>query len=127
MEAYDGILQNLAMVDQAGGRAIVHSDSREGLRRLNQETAKGMYAGRRMGIDISEAQAIRWVTEHPAWALGIDDKVGTLTKGKHADLVIWNGNPFSVYTKAEQVFSEGTLTFDARRPQPRWSDFEATP
>ncbi len=127
MEAYDGIPQNLALISNAGARAIVHSDSREGIRRLNQEAAKGMFAGRRMGIDIEEAEAIRWITENPAWALGIDERVGTLTKGKHADVVIWSGNPFSVYTKAERVFINGKKAYDASHPGPSWSDFEATP
>jgi imidazolonepropionase-like amidohydrolase len=127
MEAYDGIPQNLALLSMAGVRAIVHSDSREGIRRLNQEAAKGMFAGRRMGLEISEGEAMRWITGNPAWALGIDDRVGTLTKGKHADLVIWSGDPFSVYSKAEQVFVEGEKIYDASRPGPAWSDFEAAP
>jgi hypothetical protein len=42
-----------------------------------------------------------------------------------ADVVIWNGNPFSVYAKADLVFVDGALLFDRHDParQPV-SDFE---
>ena len=52
MEAYDGIPENIAFVDAApGGCAIVHSDSEEGIQRLNQEAAKAMAYGARAGLD----------------------------------------------------------------------------
>jgi hypothetical protein len=45
--------------------------------------------------------------------------------GKNADLVLWNGDPFSVYSTASQVFVDGAKVFDRKDPrfQPR-SDFE---
>ena len=125
LEAYDGVRENAALLTQAGGRAIIHSDSAEGIQRLNQEAAKAMYAGRKAGIDISDEQALAWITRNPAWALGIDDQTGTLEPGKDADLVVWSGSPFSVYTRAEQVYVDGALVFDRSgelgRPQ---SDFD---
>ncbi len=114
-EAYDMTIANIAIVDQARGGtgcAIVHSDSESGIQRLNQEAAKALAAGRRAGFEISEARAMTWLTKNPAKSLGILDKTGTLDFGKDADLVIWDGNPFSVYTKAEQVYIDGALTFD---------------
>jgi len=114
------------MVDRPPGScAIVHSDSDEGIQRLNQEAAKAMTRGRKAGMDITPARAIRWLTANPAKALGILDQTGTLQSGKMADVVIWNGNPFSVYAKADQVFIDGALVFDrsdlTRQPV---SDFE---
>jgi len=47
LEAFDGIRQNVALVDKAGACAIVHSDSAIGIQRLNQEAAKAMGAARR--------------------------------------------------------------------------------
>ena len=57
-------------------------------------------------------------------SLGLDDRIGSLEAGKGADIVIWNGNPFSAYALAEQVFIDGALTFDRAHPSatPR-SDF----
>ncbi len=126
MEAYDGIQENLALVDRPeGGCAIVHSDSSEGIQRLNQEAAKAMTRGQRAGLEIPPERAIAWITANAAKSLGILDRTGTLEAGKMADVVLWNGNPFSVYAKADQVFIDGALAFDRNDPakQPV-SDFE---
>jgi imidazolonepropionase-like amidohydrolase len=66
-----------------------------------------------------------WMTLNPAKVLGIDDKTGSLETGKMGDLVLWTGNPFSVYSKAEKVFVDGALVYDRDDPklQPR-SDFQ---
>ena len=123
MEALDSVRGNLALVHAAGARAIVHSDDPIGAQRLNQDAAKGLAAGRALGIDIPETEAITWITLNPAWALGIDGQVGTLEVGKQADVVLWSGNPFSVYTKADQVWIDGALRYDRRTPGWR-TDFE---
>ncbi|MDZ4348412.1 MAG: amidohydrolase [Xanthomonadaceae bacterium] len=117
MEAYDGILENIALVDRPeGGCAIVHSDSSEGIQRLNQEAAKVIAAAGQAGLQIPPERAIRWLTENAARSLGVLDDIGTLTLGKMADVVLWNGNPFSVYAKPEKVFIDGTLLFDSADP-----------
>ncbi len=124
MEAFDGIPENIAMVDRAeGGCAIVHSDSEEGIQRLNQEAAKSMARGNAVGMNIDQARAIRWITANAAQALGIEERTGSLEPGKMADVVIWNRDPFSVYALAEQVFIDGVLMFDRAHPQPPRSDF----
>lgn len=123
MEAYDGIPENLALSQEAGGRPVVHSDSDEGIQRLNQEAAKALASGRRAGIKVSEEDAIRWITQNAAWAIGIDQRTGTLEPGKDADVVLWNKSPFSVYAVAEKVWIDGGLVFE--RGGSHWSDFEA--
>ena len=114
LEAYDGIRQNIPLVHQAGACAIVHSDDASGMQRLNQEAAKALRAGREAGITIDRADAIRWITLNPARALGIDKTTGSLEAGKSADVVVWSGDPFSVYSRAEQVFVDGALLYDRR-------------
>ncbi len=64
-------------------------------------------------MNISKGRAIQWITLNPAKALGISERVGSLEVGKMADLVIWDGDPFSVFSKAEKVFIDGHLKFDA--------------
>lgn len=118
MEAYDGIQENIALVDRADQScAIVHSDSAEGIQRLNQEAAKAMARGNRAGMDISAAEAIRWITLNAAQAMGIAGETGSLEPGKAADVVIWNQNPFSVYALADQVYIDGALMHDRNDPQ----------
>jgi imidazolonepropionase-like amidohydrolase len=125
MEAYDSVPENIPLVYKAGTCTIVHSDDANQIQRLNQEAAKGLAAGRRMGIEISDEQAWTWLSYNPAKALGIEAKTGSLKPGKMADVVLWNGNPFSVYTRPEKVWVDGALLYDAMDPKRRpVSDFE---
>jgi imidazolonepropionase-like amidohydrolase len=121
LEAYDAINQNIPLVHTAGACAIVHSDDASGIQRLNQEAAKAMRAAAEAGITIDRAEAIRWITINPAKALGIEQVTGSLEPGKQADVVIWSGDPFSIYTRAERVFVDGALLYDRDDPsrQPR--------
>ncbi len=121
LEAWDAINENIAIVDAArsdkgAGCAIVHSDDPNGIQRLNQEAAKALAAGRRAGLAISDEHAIAWLTANPAKALGIQEKTGTIETGKAADVVLWSGSPFSVYTRADLVWIDGALRLDRAHP-----------
>ena len=70
-----------------------------------------MGAAARVGIDIPPERAIRWISANAAKALGIDDVTGTLEAGKMADVTVWDGNPFSVYTLAQRVYIDGALVY----------------
>jgi len=124
IEAYDGIEENIPLVHESGGCAIVHSDDAQGIQRLNQEAAKAMGAGIEAGIRLTYEDAIRWLTINPARALGIADVTGSLEPGKMADVVVWSADPFSVYARAEKVYIDGALIYDRNDPrfQPK-SDF----
>jgi imidazolonepropionase-like amidohydrolase len=126
MEAYDAIPENIALVQNAGACAMVHSDDPNGIQRLNQAAAKAMAAGQRAGIPgLTEAVAWEWLSRNPAKALGILDKTGTLTAGKGADVVLWNGDPFSTYSRPERVWIDGAEMYDSNNPKKRpVSDFE---
>lgn len=124
MESIDGIEENAALVHAAGGCAVIHSDDPILSQRLNQEAAAALTAGRRIGLNISEAEAIKWITANPAKMMGILDKTGTLETGKMADVVLWDADPFSIYAKTEKVFIDGALMYDRKDKnfQPK-SDF----
>ena len=125
LEAADAVRGNMALLNRAGVRTIMHSDDASGEQRLNQEAAKAMAEGNRIGIPVSEDEAVRWMTINPAWALGLDDRIGSLQVGKNADVVLWSGNPFSVYSKAEKVWVDGAMLFDRLDPTSQWrTDFE---
>lgn len=125
MESYDGIPENAGILHKTGACVVIHSDDENGIQRLNQEAAKAQGDARRAGIDIPDAEVIRWLTLNPATAMGIDKQTGSLAAGKMADVVLWNGNPLSVYSRPDKVWVDGALLFDAadrkRRPV---SDFE---
>jgi imidazolonepropionase-like amidohydrolase len=119
MEAYDSIRENLPITHANGACAMIHSDSDLGIQRLNHEVAKALSDGRRMGLDISDADAVSWFTSNPARALGIFEETGSIEEGKRADLVLWSGHPFSSYALADNVYIDGALMFDRADPERR--------
>lgn len=125
MESYDGIPENAALLWKAGACVVIHSDDENGIQRLNQEAAKAQAAGKRLGLDIPDAEVIGWFTLNAAKAMGIDAMTGSLESGKMADIVLWNGNPLSVYSRPDKVWVDGALLYDADDPKRRpVSDFE---
>ena len=121
MEALDAIRENAAFVDAAGGCAMMHSDSPFLGQWLNVEAGKAAAAGRRAGLNLPPEHVITWVTSNPSRALGLSDRIGSLVPGKDADAVIWSGNPFSVFSRADLVFIDGARVFDRAdsRARPR--------
>ena len=97
---------------RAGVNVAFNSDDAEMSRRLNQEAAKAVKYG-----DISEEDAWKFVTLNPAKMLHLDDRIGSIKKGKHADLVLWSGHPMSIYTKAEKTLVDGIVYYDSARAQ----------
>jgi imidazolonepropionase-like amidohydrolase len=125
MEAYDGIKENLPLVDKAGACALIHSDDPNGIQRLNQEVAKALGDARRAGMPVTDEHAWTWLSYNPAKALGIADKTGSLRAGKMADVVLWNMNPFDTYARPERVWIDGALLYYSGNPRLRpVSDFE---
>lgn len=61
--------------------------------------------------------ALRALTLVPARQLGLDDRVGSLEPGKDADLVILDGDPFSVRTRVVETWVEGEQVYDASDPE----------
>jgi imidazolonepropionase-like amidohydrolase len=51
--------------------------------------------------------ALRAVTIHPARIIGCADRIGSLSVGKDADLVIWSGDPLDVMSRAERAYVDG--------------------
>ena len=118
LEAFDGIKENIGLVHQAGACAVIHSDDAQIMQFLNLDAAKALHAANQAGIPITKAEAVTWFTLNAARAIGIDDVTGSLEVGKNADVVIWSGDPFSIYTKTEKVFVDGALLFDRSQRDP---------
>ena len=118
MESYDAINENIPLVHNAGACAIVHSDDANGIQRLNQEAAKALADGRRAGhqhqrrgrLDLAQRSIRPRRSASPT-------RPAACKPGKMADVVLWNGNPFSVYTRPERVWIDGALMYDTNDPQ----------
>ncbi|MBX3594605.1 amidohydrolase family protein [Sphingomonas sp.] len=125
MEAQDAIRAEAPLLEREGVCVMMHSDSPADGQRLNIAAAKAAAAGRRIGIVTPPETMIKWTTSNPAKLLGLDTQIGTLAPGYRADLVLWSGDPFSVYSRADLVLIDGAIAWD--RAQPRTapvSDFE---
>ncbi len=106
-EVIDAIPYNGALMHNAGVIVSFNSDDAELARRLNLEAAKAVKYGR-----VPPAEALKFVTLNPAKQLRIDEWVGSLEPGKHADLAVWSGSPLSVYSRCEQTWIDGRKYFD---------------
>ncbi|MBN8843134.1 MAG: amidohydrolase family protein [Sphingomonadales bacterium] len=125
LEAQDAVRAEAPMLEQAGVCVMMHSDSPADGQRLNIAAAKAAAAGRRIGIDIPPERMIKWTTSNPAKLLGMDKRVGTLAPGYQADVVLWSGNPFSIYSRADLVLIDGAIAWDRSAPRNGpVSDFE---
>jgi imidazolonepropionase-like amidohydrolase len=119
MEAYDAIPYNAALMMRAGVLVSINSDSDERARRLNIDAAKMMKYG-----ELSEEEALRLITLNPAQQLGIEARVGSIDVGKDADLGLWSGHPFSVYSRVETTFIDGEIFFDREQDRARRAELE---
>ena len=109
LEAFDAIPHNAALMAERGVRVSINSDSDERARRLYQEAAKAMHYG-----GASEEEALKMITLHAAWQLGIDKRVGSIEVGKDADLAVFNGHPFAPASRVEMTLIDGRVFFDRR-------------
>ena len=120
IEAYDAIPYNVALITEAGGRAILNSDSGERVRRLYVDAAKMVRFG-----GLSYRQALETITLNPAMALQIDGYVGSIEVGKRADLALFNGHPLNIYSRVFMTLVGGEVVFE--RPGDRGGPFPLAP
>lgn len=106
-EVYEGITYNAATLLQQGVLTCLHSDNAEMARRLNQEAGKIVKYG---GVD--QIEALKLVTLNPAKILHLDHRMGSIEPGKDADVVLWTGNPLSIYSRAKMTLVDGIVYFD---------------
>ena len=111
-EVKDAIPYAGALMHRAGVRVSFNSDDAELARHLNQEAAKAVRYG-----GVSEEEALKFVTLNPAMQLRIDQWVGSIEAGKHADLVLWSGHPLSNLSRCEQTWVDGRMYFDLKEDQ----------
>ena len=106
MEAYDATPYNATLFKQDGGVVALHSDSGNTIQRLYTEAAKMIRYG------ATEQEVFEMITLDPARMLGIEDRVGSLSVGKDADLALFTHHPLDVYTRVERTWIDGDLVFE---------------
>ncbi len=96
-------LQNAARLRAAGVQVgFSQSDkASHNARKIRQS------AGNAVANGLPWEDGLAGLTRVPAEALGVSDRIGTITVGKRADLVLWTGDPLDVSTVAKQVWFDG--------------------
>lgn len=74
-------------------------------------------AMRAMSSGLSSEDALKAITLWPAQMLGIEGLVGSIDKGKLANLLILDQDPFQLSTKIEFVYIEGNLAYDREKDE----------
>ena len=114
MEAVDIRYENGAVLEDAGATVGYHTDaSITDTRLFLRSGAFGVRAG------MSRETALKALTVQNAKMMDLQDRVGTLEKGKDADFVVLSGDPLSVYTRVQQTWVEGNKRFDLSNPEDR--------
>jgi imidazolonepropionase-like amidohydrolase len=111
-EVMEAIPYNGAILHNSGITVAYNSDDAEMARRLNQEAAKAVKYG-----NVSEEEALKFVTLNPARLLHIDNRVGSIKEGKDADVVLWSQHPLSVYASVDKTFIDGICYYDKVRDE----------
>ena len=59
-------------------------------------------------------EGLKALTIYPARICRVDDKVGSLKKGKDADIAIFSGNPMEIFTKTLYTIIDGEIIYDSQ-------------
>jgi imidazolonepropionase-like amidohydrolase len=109
-----------------GFRGLAHEWYKGGVRDVGINTDAPVIPGEelffqaamavRLGLD--EEAALRGITIHPARAMGLEKRLGSIEAGKDADLVLWSGDPLDVRSSVVVTMVSGKIAYDARK-EPR--------
>ncbi len=111
VEAAKAIPFMASLLTERGVRVAINSDSPDIIRRLNLDAAKTI----RYGDYMNETEAIKSITEHAAFGMRLQDRIGSLEIGKDGDVAIFDGDPLSVYSKCIKTIIEGEIFFDREK------------
>jgi imidazolonepropionase-like amidohydrolase len=103
-------MENAALLTKAGIPVSIESGYEGYVPKTRVILFEAAAAVGRGGMPFDEA--MKAITIHPAKLLGLDKQIGSLEKGKDADLVLYNGDPFEYVTRVCKVFIDGRLVAD---------------
>ncbi|MEZ4777562.1 MAG: amidohydrolase family protein [Bacteroidia bacterium] len=109
-EVYYSTAYNAAILTRNGVVTSINSDSEELIRHLYHEAAKTQKYG-----GLTDDEALTLITLNPARQLGIEDRVGSIEKGKEGDIAIFKGHPLSIYAVPQMTIVDGIVRFDVNQ------------
>jgi len=108
----ESLLKGIVTLHKAGVKLAMHSDhpvSPEKWFRMNASIA--------IRYGLPKEEALKAVTINPAEIAKIDDRVGSIEKGKDADLVVLNGPWYEATTAVDMVFVDGIMAYDRQQDE----------
>lgn len=106
MELENVTLRNPGILAAAGVKVAIQCDTTTNTRWL------ALHAGLAVREGMDSDEAMRAITINPAQILGLDHRLGSIEKGKDADLVIWSGHPFCSLSYPVKVMIEGQTVYE---------------
>lgn len=100
-DGYDGIYRNADVLCQAGVKFAFSSQSSSLAKDLPYHAAKAAAFG------LTRKEALKGVTINPAEIFGVDHLMGSLEKGKVANIVLADGDILELRTNIKHVFIDG--------------------
>jgi imidazolonepropionase-like amidohydrolase len=103
-----------ALLHRAGVKLVItaNGDWDQSARRIRQE------AGIAVAHGLDRQAALRAITLSPAEVFGKNKSVGSVKKGKRANLVLWSGDPFELSSVVERMWIDGeSVSLDNRQRQ----------
>lgn len=100
-DGYDAIYRNPAVLSKAGVKIAFSSQSASLAKDLPYHAAKAAAFG------LDKQEALRAVTIYPAEIFGMGEKLGSLEKGKVANIVLADGDILELGTNIIHVFIDG--------------------
>ena len=67
------------------------------------------HVGHLVKAGLDRQAALAAMTLEPAQVLGLAERLGSIEKGKDANLILWNGDPFEPETQIQAVMLEGYI------------------
>jgi len=111
IETKDINIRNAGILSRVGVKVVIHSDASLGVGTIRELPLAAAFAVKG-GMDREEA--LRAITINAAEVLGVDHRIGSIEKGKDADLVIMSGDPFHYLTRVEKVIINGEIVFEKK-------------
>lgn len=100
-DPYDAPYSNAAQMKKAGIKVAIRSNETENVRNLPYN------AGFAATYGLGKEAALKAITIIPAEILGVDDRYGSIEKGKVANLFVTDGDPFETKTTVKHLFIRG--------------------
>ncbi|PKN64962.1 MAG: amidohydrolase [Deltaproteobacteria bacterium HGW-Deltaproteobacteria-15] len=98
--------RNPGILSRAGVKVAIQTDEMSAVKYLRINAALAVQQG------MKEEEALKAITIYPAEIIGVAERIGSLEKGKDADLIVLSGHPLDYRSVPELVLIEGERVYE---------------